>query len=232
MQFILDHLSALIISSVVILIVALIQVRSSSSLIESHVAETVEKDLQSMHDMLQWDISQMATETITNQKLADGKYFGGAYTCQFSQSGNLTDTLTFTTLDRPYGIPDSLQPHIDSLHVIKVSYILTPYGDSTLEWSGTTQQQVPLYRLERSVNDTLSGYLSEILTGFRVEQLQVSAGPEGYAALNGPCPNTMRAIRYEYSMVTQGVDFVTTDQLNTNRLNQRQFGTTVNLVLW
>ncbi|MBX2820499.1 MAG: hypothetical protein KTR29_12480 [Rhodothermaceae bacterium] len=227
MQFVLDHISALIIASAVILIIAVIQVRGSFDLIESTVSESVERDAISLHEMLQWDIVHMTTEDQTNDRAADGKYFGGSYECAFSQSGDLTDTLTFAALSAPFDTTGA--PPLDSLHAIKVSYALVPNGDSTRVWSDTTELRVPLYRLQRSVNDTLTGFLSEIITDFQVQQLSVGGGPEGFVALNGPCPSNMRALRYEYRVVTPGVDFKTTDQRNTNRLNQRQFGITVNL---
>jgi|GEM_PF-5622004 len=227
MQFVLDHISALIIASAVILIIAVVQVRGSFDLIESTVSETVEIDAYSLHKMLEWDIAHMATEDQTNLKAADGKYFGGSYECAISQSGNLTDTLTFASMNAPFDT--TLSTPLDSLHAIKVSYTLVPNGDSTRVWSDTTELRVPLFRLQRSVNDTLTGYLSEIITDFQVQLLSVGGGPEGFVALNGPCPTNMRALRYEYRVVTPGVDFKTTDQRNTNRLNQRQFGITVNL---
>lgn len=237
MQFILDHLSALIISSVVILIIVSIQVRGTYSMIETHVSETVQNDVQSLHEILEWELTQMATEDyITSVALPEGRFHGasGTFQCWFDQdpvNGN-TRTFVFPTFDRPFGIPDSLQPPPDSVDIIEVKYSLVPYGDSLSVWSDTAFQHLGLYRLERSVNDTLTGYLNEVITDFRVEQVSLGGGPEGYIGVDGPCPTDMRRIRYEYKMLNQGMDFATNDQLNTNRLNQGQFGMTVNLEMW
>ena len=237
MQFILDHISALIISSVVILVVALVQVRGTYNMIETQVAETVQNEMQSLHEIMEWELSMMATEDyITSTALPEGRFHGasGSFQCRFEQdpiNGNTT-TFIFPTFNRPFGIPDSLQPPPDSVDIIEVKYSLIPYGDSLSVWANTSFENAGLFRLERSVNDTLTGYLNEILTNFRVEQVSLGGGPDGFTEIHGPCPTDMRRIRYEYKMVNQGMDFTTNDQQNTNRLNQGQFGMTVDLKMW
>ena len=206
-------------------------------MIETHVSETVQNDVQSLHEILEWELTQMVTEDyINNVALPEGRFHGasGTFQCWFDQdlvNGN-TSTFVFPTFNRPFGIPDSLQPPPDSVDVIEVRYSLVPYGDSLSVWADTAFQKSELYRLERSVNDTLTGYLNEVLTDFRVEQVSLGGGPEGYIEVDGPCPTDMRRIRYEYKMLNQGMDFSASDQTNTNRLNQGQFGMTVNLEMW
>lgn len=234
MQFILDHLSALIISSVVLLIAVGMQVRGSFGLIESHIADTVQNEIQSMHKILEWELSMMPTEDyVNNTAIPEGRFHGpgGAFNCAFAQTGDNTTEFTFPTFDRTFGIPDSLQPPIDSSIVIEVKYRLVEY-DSAYVSTGTNDLRFPLYRLERSVNDTLTGYLNEILTGFQVQQLPLGGGPNGFAATSGGCPPNMRKVRYQYRMVTQGIDFSDKNKRSTNRLNQGQFGMTVDLMNW
>lgn len=237
MQFILDHLAALIISTTVLTIVAIIQIRSTNTMIETHVVEGVFTDMQSLHEMLEWELSMMATEDYIDTKAKpEGRFWGhtGNFHCELSQDtvkGNTTEFI-FPTFEIPFGIADSLRPPPDSVDVIEVKYTLVPLTDSLAVWSNTDFENVGLFRLERSVNDTLTGSLNEVLANFRVEQIALNGGPDGFIASSGMCPTDMKKIRYQYQVINQGIDLVTDDQVNTNRLNQGQFGMTIDLARW
>ena len=234
MQFIFDHLTALIISSTVILIIVVMQVRGSFSMIETHVAESVQNEMQDLHEILEWELSMMPTQDYTNNvAIPDGRFLGpGTFRCEFTQTGNNTTQFIFPTFDKEFGIADSLQPPVDSMDVIEVRYDLVALNDSISVSTGATDIFLPIYRLERYVNGGFSGDLNEVLTDFQIQHIALNGGPNGYTSITGNCPSTMRKIRYNYRMVTQGIDFITNDQRSSGQLNQGQFGMTVDLINW
>ena len=217
MHITLDHLMAVIISSVILLIFALVQVRGTQTSTEATINHIVFDEAMSMNEYLQSDF-----ENILNQTQAENAMGAGAFSCLITRDGadNFL-AFTFPTLN-----PDSLNSDPTNWDAIQVTYTLNPTGDTLqiLE-SGSTIDK-PLFSLERAVNGVYSGGSQAFVTDFTVEI--TNRGTVGFQSV-GPCANTMRKIRFSYKLATVPVDFATNDQRATSNTNMSRFGSTVHL---
>ena len=226
MHVILDHLAAVIISSVILLVLALVQVRGTQSNTEATMNHIVYSEALNINEFLERDIENMLTVDQTNAAIAAGKMIGaGAWSCQITNAtGNLTQAFTFPTLN-----PDSTLDPTDP-SAIQVTYTLTATGDSALVPINGTLVNSPLFRLRRMINTDVTGLSMGIVSHFLVEA--ANRGVPGYPTISGACPANMSKVRFEYKLAADPVEFATTNQRNTNQLNVSRFGSTVSLTNW
>ena len=232
MQFLLDHIAAIFIMSLVLLIGVMVQSRGSMSAIETHISGTLEAEKELVAAFLEWDVLNMIDEVETLDAISGGRYRGksGIFTCQFTHNGTNTTSFTFPTLDIP-PTTDTLSV-IDTLNVVEVEYRFTANGDSISLPVGGALQNRPLFSLERFVNDTLTATSGQVMTYFNVERVSKGAGPNGFTSSTGSCPPSMTKIRYEFKMAVPGIEYDTHDQRSTSRLNMTRQGNTIHLNNW
>ena len=218
MHVTLDHLAAVIITSVILLVYALVQVRGTQTASETTVNQIVYSEALSITDLLSVDIENMLTPTQSTATL-------GGYTCQVAldASGN-TVSFSFPTLD-----PDSTNLDPSSWDAIQVRYDLNLTGDSVRVFENQAIVSKNLYTLDRSVITASATIDTGGSMGY-ITDFSIQIGSRGSPTFltNGVCPAaSMTRVRYSYKMATRGVDFITTDQLSTNNLNTSRFGSTV-----
>lgn len=237
MQAIFDHINSIIISSVVLLIFIFLQFRNTMNASEQTINYMVLSEVYLMNQMLEKDLENMLTAAQTNQAIAANQYRGasGAFTCELTVSDNQVSELTFP----------SLNLHVDSsmsalnpmeLEAHEIEYRLTATGDSTNIPVQNVTQRVPLYRLDRVINDTLTANSLPYITSFSVQFIDRTTNTPTPAnnSVNGTtaCALDLSRVRFEFSLASEGVEFITQDQRSTSRHNMSRFGSTVSLSNW
>ncbi len=228
MQFIFDHISSVLVASVVLVIFAMLQLRGSQTLSETSIHQMVYSDALDAGAMLQRDLENMRTDSQTAEALTRGVLAGGAYSCAMTASGDTTLTLTFPTLADPDGVAALADPMDAPVQI--VTYVLEAVGDSASVDKGTSIEYYPLYRLNRIVDGTFTGG-----TKGNVVHFNVGLSTQGSSVFNtgsAVCPSDLAKIRFELKTAIDGVTHVASDQRSVSQLNLSRFATTVDLTNW
>ncbi|MEZ4700062.1 MAG: hypothetical protein R2834_07010 [Rhodothermales bacterium] len=231
MQVILDHLSALIIGSVLILIFALLQVRGVQSASETTVNAMVRQATLDLSEMLEIDIRNMRTDVQTADAASRGILSGGSWTCNTTASGDTTLSFSFVTMTDPYAQVDSLDPGNAPLSVVNYLLVRDPGGASVSRQMGNVTVNHPLYRLERIVGGVVTGRTQSYITYFAVEYARrgvFNFEPIGTAG----CPTDLARIRFQVQMAQEGIERIASDQTANSQLNFSRYGSTVDLLNW
>ena len=226
MHVILDHLAAVIISSVILLVLALVQVRGTQTNTEATMNHIAYSEALNINDFLERDLENMLTTDQVTAAIAAGKMIGAVgWSCQLTNpTGVLTQSFTFPTLN-----PDSVLNPTDP-SAIQVTYTLNATGDSAFVPVNGALVFSPLFQIRRIVDGTITGASMGVVTNFLIEA--ASRGVPGFPTAAGTCPASMSKVRFEYKLAVEPVEFTTTDQRNTNQLNVSRFGATVSLTNW
>ena len=238
MQVILDNLMAVVISSVLVFIFALLQLRGMSNTSETSLNYMVRTETLSIARMLEQDIENMRTEDQTNEAIANGDFTGGGvFSCVAVDGGtdDLTLEFTFPTLLDHQGTTSLSDPTTADVQLI--SYVLVDTGTLLPLKSGGTTTNLPLYRLERRVNGVSGGGSRGYVIDFKVEFLQGGTGTPLLAhgrstPSNVSCPSDMKKVRFQIKMATDAITNVTHDQESTSQLNFSRYGNTIDLINW
>ncbi|MDZ4701576.1 MAG: hypothetical protein SH809_17830 [Rhodothermales bacterium] len=227
MQVILDHLAALIIVSVLVLIFALLQVRGVQSASETTVNAMVRGATLDISFMLEKDIANMRTEA---QATAGGISTSGGLWCSTTASGDTTLTFSFVTLSDPYAPIDAANPDSTALSLVEYRLVREP-GASVSRQMGAVTQTHPLYRLERVIDFVVTGQTQPYVTFFDVEFAQ-----RGIAAFTPTstttCPTELTRVRFQLQMAQEGIERIAADQLSNSQLNFSRYGSTIDLPNW
>ena len=224
MNIFIDHLAAMIIASVALLIIVLVQVRGTQTSADSLINYQVFEEIMNVREYLQRDLENMLTEVQTQAAIDESRYRGsGALLCSGTDSSGHTISFSFPTLNNP-----------DSTNglVIEVTYDLIKTGNNVQFLSQGVTQTLPIFRLERLVNGVFSGSTTDVITAFRLETLQRGAGFTNFTPINGGCPSDLAKVRFEYKIAANGLDFSAGDQRSTSQTNISRFGATVHLSNW
>jgi hypothetical protein len=230
MQVILDHLAALIIVSVLVIIFAFLQVRGVQSASETTVNAMVREATLDISFMLEKDIANMRTDTQTADAILRGIFTGGGWACGTTASGDTTIAFSFVTLSDPFAPIDSLDP--GNAPVSLVTYQLTREpGASVSREMGAVTQTHPLYSLQRIINGAVTGQTQPYITFFDVEFAQ-----RGIAAFiptsTTTCPTDLTRVRFQLQMAQEGIGRIAADQLSNSQLNFSRYGSTIDLPNW
>jgi hypothetical protein len=230
MQVVLDHLAALIIVSVLVIIFALLQVRGVQSASETTVNAVVREATLDLASMLEKDIANMRTETQTTEAITRGVFTGLGWNCGTTASGDTTVAFTFVTLTDPYAAVDSLDP--GGTPVSEVVYqLVRESGQSVSRQMGAVTVDHPLYRLQRVINGAVTGQTMPYITFFDVEFAQ--RGVFNFIPTsNTTCPTDLARVRFQLQLAQEGVEQLAFDQSSTSQLNFSRYGLTVDLLNW
>ncbi len=232
MQVILDHLAALIIVSVLVLIFALLQVRGVQSASETTVNAMVRGATLDISFMLEKDIANMRTfQQYTDLISLDPTLFtGGGWNCSTTASGDTTLNFSFVTLSDPYAPIDVANPNNTELSLVTYQLIREP-GSAIDRQMGAVAQTHPLYRLQRVINGVVTGQTQPYVTFFDIEFAQ-----RGIAAFTPTstttCPAELTRVRFQVQMAQEGIERIAADQLSNSQLNFSRYGSTIDLPNW
>lgn len=174
MNIFLDHISALLVSAVMVTIFVLLQVRGTQSNTEATINYMVRSETLDIAEILERDLLNMRTDAQTQVARDAGKLVGGtAFTCSTSVSSatvgeDTTRIFSFPTLSNPQAAAGLLNP--DSAEVTIVSYtLIRESGNNVSRYRGVDTLNHPLYRLERQVNGVARGWSQSAVIFFNVE---------------------------------------------------------------
>lgn len=224
MNIFIDHLAAMIIASVALLIIVLVQVRSTQTSVDTTVHYKIYEEAINLRDYLHTDLENMLTDVQTQLAIDQSRYHGsGALLCSGVDSAGQTVSFSFPTLNNP-----------DSANglVSEITYDLVNTGATITLPTQDSTQTLPVFRLERLIDGSYSGSTIDVVTYFRIETLRKQNGFDQFAPINGVCPSDISKVRFEYKVATQGVEFATQEQRSTSQTNISRFGTTIHLSNW
>ena len=235
MHIILDHISAVLVSAVMLIIFVLLQVRGTQSNTETTINYMVRSGTLEFAEMLERDLINMRTAAQTDEAAADSMLIGGiAFACStdvsaHSTSGDTTIAFTFPTLSDPQVAAGLMNP--DSAEVTIVSYrLIREEGMSISRMLGPITLTHPLYRLERQVNGVARGMSPATVTYFNIDFGKRDGTFQ--PATNTSCPIDMNRVRFQIQMARNGVEDIAPDQRNMSQLNFSRYGGTVDLINW
>lgn len=230
MQVILDHLAALIIVSVLVLIFALLQVRGVQSASETTVNAMVRGATLDISFMLEKDIANMRTDTQTADAITRGIFTGGGWACGTTASGDTTLAFSFVTLTDPYAPIDAADPGNAPLSLVTYQLVREP-GSAISRQMGAVIQTHPIYRLQRVIDGAVTGQTQPYVTFFDIEFAQ-----RGIAAFiptsSTTCPTELTRVRFQLQMAQEGIERIAADQLSNSQLNFSRYGSTIDLPNW
>ena len=226
MQFIFDHMGAFFAMTGVMLIFGMIQMRGTQSASEAVLNNMVYSDIVGFSEYLSADLTNMRTQTQTDDAISAGKFTGGTiYECSVTKNGDVTTVLTFPTLSDPQSSYSTTNPNDGE--IILVNYVLTDTGETITIPKESSQETVPLYIIERIVDGKSTGSSRKFVTHFLVEFL--NKGSSDYNSNSANCTANLSKVRFELKFATEGVEYATMDQLSTSHSNVTRFGSTVDL---
>ena len=228
MQVILDNLSAVIISGVLIFIFALVQIRGVQTSAESNVNYIVRTETLDLANMIERDIENMRTAAQVSDAQLNGVYSGGSYSCDMVVSSGQTTQFTFATLADPQNLGALSDPTLAP--VTLVTYTLTDTGVTIPELVNGTTVNTTLWRLDRMISGASSGGSRGYVTDFRIEMFD--AGTTGSIFATSTCPGNMAKIRFSLKLATDAVLEMAQDQRSTSQMNFSRYGTTIELTNW
>ncbi len=219
-----DHLSAIVISSAIIIIAALIQVRGSQQAAESTISHMVYADILEFKTFLDRDLENMLNEVQTDQAIAEGRYAGGpAFTCAGVDSAGYTTSFTFPTLADQDSTGGT---------VLEITYVLVNTGQSISIPGRDSTETHPLFRIERLAGSSYTGTSQNNVIAFRIETAGEGDGYSNFTPLQGACPDDLLKIRFEFKLANQGAGYATADQRSMSQSNMSRFGNTLHLSNW
>lgn len=236
MQAIFDNLISILISSVVLFIFVFLQFRGTMSATEQTINYMVVSEAFNINRLLERDIENMLTEAQTNFSLNAGNFTSSSatFTCNLNTVNDLAVNFTFPTIEFPDSTMNAVDPN--NTKAIEVTYSLSAAGDSAMIPVNNVMQSVPLFELVRLVDGDTTASSQPYITDFLVQFVrQGSSDLEPVDTVTPTatfCNDNLAKVRFEFSLATEGVGFITPDQQSTSRQNQSRFGTTVNLTNW
>ena len=230
MQVILDNLSAVIISGVLIFIFALVQIRGVQTSAESNVNYIVRTETLDLAHMIERDIENMRTAAQVGDAQLNGVYTGGPYNCSMVVNGGQTTQFTFATLSDPQNLGALADPTLAP--VTLVSYTLTDTGFTIPETINGATVNTTLWRLDRMVSGASSGGSRGYVTDFRIEMYPDGTGAAGAVTTTSTCPGTMTKVRFYLKVATDAVTELAQDQRSMSQMNFSRYGTTIELTNW
>ena len=219
MQFLFDHIAAVVVSSALLLVFAAVQQRGQQSAIAAERQHAVKTSAQGYLQMLEQDIENMGSRVVRSQ-----------YECELRTDGSNTTLFHFSTL----GDPRSAAPSTEN-----VTYRLEPFQTAagmqrTVDVQGTAR---PLYRLERweggtydeatgrVTGGTRAGGGRPVITQFTVE-LRVD-GPGGHQT-SGRCSSMdVRSVEVSLMAALQSVEELTASQKAVHHVNTSRYGVVI-----
>ena len=191
----LDHLAAIVIGSVTLVVVLVLQHRGQQHAVQETVNQTTQTRSYAFVRDFERDVENMRSEAQTEAALG-----GGTYVCAVTRNGaGQATSFTFPTLLEPDQGPASPIAH--------VTYRLEPAGRS-VRVSDTDR---PLYALVREVDMDTSlvrtGGSGDTLVGFDVG---LFARRSSTSAL--VCPDDLSRVRLDILSAQQGVGRLSADQ--------------------
>ena len=190
MQAILDHLGAILVSSVLLAIFGVIQLRGQQSSIDAQRDYIVTSRAYNFTTLLERDLENMRSEKQAQDAL-------GMYECRVERSDSLTTQLTFPTL-----LADASGGDPTAAPIVHVTYKLEPVG--TANAMGKTRT---LYKVDRSVDGypEHSGSSGDVVTDFRVDLLKREGTPTVGATTTADCAAETRQVRVQMLASMEGV---------------------------
>ncbi len=231
MQVFIDHLAAVLVTSVLVLIIALIQVRGVQSNAESTINHIVRSDALNIVEILEQDIMNMRTPTQTATADTLGKLAGGAgYACGQTLSSDTTTAFTFATLSDPQGAGALGNPDTAAVSIVTYRLVSIP-GDSVGRTVGGVDINHPLHRIDREIGGVVTGSSQSNVVFFKVEY--ALNGIAGFASgVTCPGEGALKSIRYQIQVAGDGIGQVTADQSSVSQLNFSRYGATLDLINW
>ena len=206
MQVLLDHLGAILVSSVLLVLFGAVQLRGQQASVDAQrdyaiksktyaFAQVLERDLENMRSRKQVEDARLTTQPTL-----------GAYACKLERdAAGRTTTFTFPTSD------------VAGTSIVQVTYTLEDAAKSTVA-KGEAQA---LYRLDRWVDGARDGSSGDIVAAFAVELI----GRGGLVTPNGDCPADLRQVRTQLMAAHEGV--APTDRSSGSSFNTTRYGATV-----
>lgn len=236
MHIFLDHISALLVSAVLVIILVLLQIRGAQSNTEITINHLVRSETLDIAEMLERDLLNMRTVVQTEAAEDAGHLQGGtAFRCSTAIGGasvgqDTTKLFEFPTLVDPQVAAGLTDP--DSAEVAIVSYrLIREAGQSVARLMSSGTITHPLYRLERQVSGYATGLSQSTVTFFNVE-FGLRDGSFQQASMSD-CPiSNMSRVRFQIQTARNGVQDIAGDQRAMSQINFSRYGGTVDLINW
>ena len=236
MHILLDHISAVLVSSVLVVILLLLQIRGTQSNAEVTVNHMVRSETLEIVEILERDLLNMRTQVQTDAAQSAGKLSGGiSFRCSTavgtaSVGADTTKVFEFPTLLDPQIAAGLADP--DSAEVAIVSYrLIREPGLSVSRLMGSGTVNHPIYRLERLVSGATTGLSQSTVTFFNIEFGLRDGSFQPATSSNCPIGNMSR-VRFQIQMARNGVEDIAADQRARSQTNFSRFGGTVDLINW
>ena len=193
----LDHLAAVLIGSVILVVLMLMQQRTRQHTVEATVNQVVQARAYKFVRLLERDVENMRTEAQALNTL-------GSYTCTVSRdTSGRTTAFTFPTLLAPDQGTASSVGH--------VTYRLQAAGDSVR----VGEAYRPLFRVVREEDDgggaELTGGSGETIVGFDVALFALRSTAPTFT-----CPDNLSRVRLEVHAAVEGPARQAADQRSTS----------------
>ena len=190
MQVILDHLGAILVSSVLIVIFSVIQLRSQQSSIDARRDQIVLSRTYDFAEMLERDLENMRSEKQAQDSL-------GLYKCRVERADSLTTQFTFPTL-----LADGSGGDLTAAPIVHVTYDLKPVGTTSVMGKPRA-----LYKVNRSVDGypQHSGSSGDVVADFRIDLLKRDGTPAAAATTTADCAAETRQVRVQMLAAMDGV---------------------------
>lgn len=210
MYAILDHIGAILVTSVLLIGVFTLQQRYQQRNIEMQVSQMIKKRAHEFGKTIEMDLENM-------RRQEEVEAVGKTYSCEMVQDASgLTSFLTFPTLGQPDLGANS--------PIVQVSYQLNALGKTVL----VNGMDVPLYMLDRLVDDGISNYSDgssgEMITHFSVGMY--ADGPGG-PITSLSCPSNLSRIRLEFEAALSPVEFAAGNQRSISNVNAVRYSSTI-----
>ena len=190
MHVILDHLGAILVASVLLVIFGVVQLRGQQSSIDAQRDRIVKARTYNFAKLLERDLENMRSEKQAQDSL-------GTYECRLERTDSLTTQFTFPTL-----LADASGGNPMSAPIVHVTYELKPAG--TTNAMGKPRM---LYKVDRSVDGypEHSGSSGDVVTDFRIDLLKRDGTPAAGAATTTDCAAETRQVRVQMLASMEGV---------------------------
>ena len=229
MHVLLDHLAAVIVSSVLVLMFATLQMRGLQSSSETTVNHVVRSSALDIAQILERDLENMRTDAQVQEAINRGVLTGGVgFACNAVASGDTTFQFTFPTLTDPQNVA-SLSDPMDAPVAI-VRYELNPTGETETRWLDGVEVTHSLFNIQRFVGTTLTGGSQGGVTDFRISF--APSGSPTFTPASGACPSNLDKVRFQLQMTLPGLDMQVDQQQSVSQLHFSRHGSTVDLINW
>jgi hypothetical protein len=180
-----DHLSAVLVGAVALMVVLALSIRGRESAVETAVANVSQERAHAVMRILERDIENMRTEAETRDAV-------GLYTCAVvrDSSGRL-QSFTFPTLLDPARGPSSPIGH--------VTYRVEPVGDSV----AVEGRRRPLHRVVRQEDDG-TGPVAGGGSGDVLVEVDVMLFANRSTLPASACPDDLSRVRIEFATAVAG----------------------------